>query len=216
VGLETARAGTVEIFGRSLVEASAAERQTLRRLFGIMYQGGALFGDLSLLENVALPLKEFTGLPAGAVETSARLKLALVGLQGFEHHRPDSLSGGMRKRGAIARALALEPGLIFLDEPSAGLDPVTSAGLDDLILTLSRNLSVSFVMITHELRSIMAAVDRAILLDKAARGVVAEGTPAFLAGESDAPQAAAFFRRPPAAPAADSAAPTAPPAVRPA
>ena len=195
VGLEKAASGEIELFGENLWAGGEDGLDRLRRRFGIMYQGGALFGDLTLLENVALPLKEFTSLPPGAVEMSARLKLALVGLTGFEHYSPAGISGGMRKRAAIARALALEPGLLFLDEPSAGLDPVTSAGLDHLIVTLARNLSLSFVMVTHELSSIMATLDRAILLDKEAGGGVAEGSPAFLAAESPAPQAASFFRR---------------------
>lgn len=195
VGLEEVASGEIELFGQSLFAGGEAELDRLRRKFGIMYQGGALFGDLNLLDNVAMPLKEFTTLPPGAVETAARLKLALVGLSGFEYHSPASISGGMRKRAAIARALALEPGLLFLDEPSAGLDPVTSAGLDHLIMTLARNLSLSFVMVTHELGSIMTTLDRAILLDKEARGVVAEGSPSYLASESPTPQAAAFFRR---------------------
>ncbi|MDR2455929.1 MAG: ATP-binding cassette domain-containing protein [Deltaproteobacteria bacterium] len=195
VGLERSEEGDIELFGQNLWAGGEAELDSLRRQFGIMYQGGALFGDMTLLENVEMPLKEFTTLSPGAIETSARLKLALVGLSGFEHHSPAAISGGMRKRAAIARALALEPGLLFLDEPSAGLDPVTSAGLDSLIMTLARNLSLSFVMVTHELGSIMNTLDRAILLDKEAGGVVAEGTPSFLARESSSPQAAAFFRR---------------------
>jgi phospholipid/cholesterol/gamma-HCH transport system ATP-binding protein len=195
VGLEPVRSGHIRLFGKDLWADHGAHLDYHRRKFGIMYQGGALFGDLNLIENVAMPLKEFTKLPQGAIMTAARLKLSLVGLQGFEHHKPSSLSGGMQKRAAIARALSLEPKLLFLDEPSAGLDPVTSAGLDNLIVTLAKNLSLAFVMVTHELGSIMATVDRAILFDKEKKGIVAEGTPEFLAKHSDSPEAAAFFRR---------------------
>ncbi|MDR1545520.1 MAG: ATP-binding cassette domain-containing protein [Deltaproteobacteria bacterium] len=195
VGLERPRRGRIALFGRDLWADEGAQMDLLRRRFGMMYQGGALFGDLTLLENVVFPLREFTDLPLKAAEAAARLKLSLVGLAGFEHSQPASLSGGMRKRAAIARALALEPKLLFLDEPSAGLDPVTSAGLDQLIVTLARNLSLAFVMVTHELGSIMTAVDRAVLFDRELRGVAAEGSPAFLASELAGPQAAAFFRR---------------------
>jgi phospholipid/cholesterol/gamma-HCH transport system ATP-binding protein len=195
VGLERPRDGKIMVFGENIWKDGGRHLDDLRRKFGVMYQGGALFGDLTLLENVTLPLKEFSSLSRSAMGYAARLKLALVGLAGFEHLKPAHISGGMRKRAAIARALALEPALLFLDEPSAGLDPITSSGLDDLIVTLARNLDISFVVVTHELRSIMTIVDRAILLDKKAQGIVAEGRPSYLAYESGSPEAAAFFLR---------------------
>jgi phospholipid/cholesterol/gamma-HCH transport system ATP-binding protein len=195
VGLSSPRAGVVRLFGEDIFAEGEKSLARARRRFGIMYQGGALFGDMNLLENVSMPLREFTRMPPAAQESAAALKLALVGLSGFERHMPSEISGGMRKRAAIARAMALEPGLLFLDEPSAGLDPVTAASLDGLIISLSRNLGITFVMVTHELRSIMRAVDRAILLDKRKRGIAAQGAPKFLAEESDAPEARAFFLR---------------------
>jgi phospholipid/cholesterol/gamma-HCH transport system ATP-binding protein len=195
VGLNWPRAGKVRLFGEDIFAQGEKSLARARHRFGIMYQGGALFGDMNLIENVQMPLREFTSLPPSALEAAGALKLALVGLSGFERHMPSEISGGMRKRAAIARAMALEPGLLFLDEPSAGLDPVTAASLDNLIISLSRNLGITFVVVTHELRSIMRAVDRAILLDKKKRGIIAMGTPDFLARESEAPEARAFFLR---------------------
>jgi phospholipid/cholesterol/gamma-HCH transport system ATP-binding protein len=195
VGLNWPRTGKVTQFGVDIFADGEKGLARARRRFGIMYQGGALFGDMNLLENVQMPLREFTSLPRSALEAAAALKLALVGLSGFERHMPSEISGGMRKRAAIARAMALEPDLLFLDEPSAGLDPVTAASLDRLILSLSRNLGITFVVVTHELRSIRRAVTRAILLDKKAKGIAAMGTPEFLAEQSGTPEARAFFLR---------------------
>ncbi len=195
IGLHRPRRGRVFIFGEDLWADDGARLNEHRRKFGMMYQAGALFGSLNLLENVAMPMLEFTRMPREAIIMAARIKLSLVGLSGYELYLPAHLSGGMQKRAAIARAMSLEPRLIFLDEPGAGLDPITSAGLDKLILALARDLGLAFGVVTHELGSIMNIVDRAIVLEKSARGIVAEGAPKDLAEAGGNPYVTAFFRR---------------------
>lgn len=162
--------------------------------FGVMFQQGALFGSMTLGENLALPLERWTDLPRDAIDAIVRARLRLVGLDGAEHTPPANLSGGMRKRAAIARALALEPPLVFLDEPSSGLDPITSAEIDRLIVTLARTLGLTIVVVTHELGSINAIVDRCILLDRASRSILAHGSPADLRDSAD-PGVHNFFHR---------------------
>lgn len=195
IGLEIPLAGQIHIAGADLVAAQGEDRRRILRRFGVMFQNGALFGSLSLIENVRLPLEEFSDLPDEAIEWIARMKLQLVGLQGSEERLPGELSGGMQKRAAIARAMALDPEILFLDEPSAGLDPVTSAGLDDLILELSRTLGVTFVVVTHELQSIFAISSRVIMLDRATKGIIATGTPAELRDHPPNLKVRQFFRR---------------------
>jgi phospholipid/cholesterol/gamma-HCH transport system ATP-binding protein len=165
--------------------------------FGVLYQSGALFGSMTLIENVSLPLQEWTNLDDEAVESVARSKLALVGLSGFENHLPAEISGGMKKRAGIARALALDPPILFLDEPSAGLDPVSAVELDDLIELLSETLGVTSVLVTHELMSIERIVTDCIMLDKRARAIIARGDPRVLCEESENPIVHAFFHREP-------------------
>ena len=163
--------------------------------FGVVFQSGALFGSMTLLQNVALPLEKWTALPPPALAAVALARLRLVGLAGFEHYLPGEVSGGMKKRASIARALALDPPLLFLDEPSAGLDPVTAAGLDELILTLRQSLGVTTILVTHELASIFRVVDNCIVLDRQAKGIIARGNPRELRDRSADPRIVAFFHR---------------------
>lgn len=189
IGLEPPLAGEIEVAGRAAVDLDAGLPP-----FGVMFQGGALFGSLTVEENVALPLEEHTALPPDAIHAIARAKLRLVGLEGAADKFPSELSGGMKKRAAIARALALEPELVFLDEPSAGLDPVTSAELDDLIVTLNRALGLTVVLVTHELDSIFGIAHRVIMLDRESKSIIATGDPRELKASPDA-RVSDFFNR---------------------
>jgi len=191
IGLSPPHAGRVELLGEDVYAGDGA---VLRRV-GVMFQSGALFGSMTLLENVMLPLEIHSHLSQEARAEAARVKLGLVGLAHAVDLLPAEISGGMIKRGAIARALALDPPLIFMDEPSAGLDPSTSAGLDRLILELRDELGTTFVVVTHELGSIMAIADRCIMLDREAQGIIAEGDPHKLAETSENPIVRRFFRR---------------------
>jgi phospholipid/cholesterol/gamma-HCH transport system ATP-binding protein len=196
IGLLPPSAGTIEVLGRALYTRDDAilSSDPLHQI-GVMFQSGALFGSMSVLENVLLPLELHTELPPSAREEIARVKLGLVGLEDAAEQMPAEISGGMTKRAAIARALALDPPLLFLDEPSAGLDPVTSAGLDQLILELRRDLCTTFVVVSHELASIFTIADRCLMLDHVAEGVVALGDPRRLRDESTVPVVRAFFHR---------------------
>ena len=197
IGLYTPLAGRVLIGGEDITRAEGDARLALIKRFGVMYQLGALFGSMTLAENLRLPLEEYTDLPDEAMDLIARMKLRLVQLQGAEDLVPAEISGGMMKRAAIARAMALDPDIVFLDEPSGGLDPITSAELDQLILRLRASLGITFVVITHELPSIFTIADRCIMLNKEARGIIAEGKPAELRDHSDNPRVRHFFNREP-------------------
>ncbi|WP_028455515.1 ABC transporter ATP-binding protein [Chitinilyticum litopenaei] len=194
IGLYPPASGSICIGGDEFVGAQSTTRQRILRRIGVMYQSGALFGSMSVLDNVRLPLETFTRLDARAIETLARLKLRQVGLEDFAELFPAELSGGMQKRAAIARAMVLDPQILFLDEPSAGLDPLTSAGLDKLIRELAASQGMTFVVVTHELASINAIADRAIMLDRSVQGIIATGSPAELATHPD-PLVSGFFRR---------------------
>jgi phospholipid/cholesterol/gamma-HCH transport system ATP-binding protein len=197
IGLEQPLSGEVWIMGKNLLTTAGEERRQLLRSFGVLYQSGALFGSMTVLENVRLPLDEFTDLPFEARNLIALGKLRLVGLANIPRHMPAALSGGMQKRAAIARAMALDPKILFLDEPSVGLDPVTSASLDQLILQLSRSFGITFVVVTHEMESIYSVASRAIMVDDSARTIIAEGTPAELRDRNTDPRVQQFFRREP-------------------
>lgn len=185
IGLYPPKSGDILLSGRSIVNATPEERREIMRGFGVTYQGGALFGSMTVFENVALPLQEYTDKSAAEIEQIVNEKLKLVDLEGFGKYMPSELSGGMCKRAGLARALALNPDLLFFDEPSAGLDPLTSAGLDRLILSLREQFGTTIIVVTHELDSVFSIADRVIMLDKMTKTIAAEGTPQELLKSSE-------------------------------
>jgi phospholipid/cholesterol/gamma-HCH transport system ATP-binding protein len=195
IGLREPARGEVHYDGVSFTAAGPAERERLTRRFGVMYQSGALWSSLTLAENIALPLEEFTSLPARTIRDIVSYKLSLVGLAGFEDFYPSQVSGGMNKRAGIARAMALDPDILFLDEPSAGLDPLSARRLDDLILRLRDSLGSTFVIVTHELASIFAIGSNAIFLDTATRTQGAIGAPCHLRDHSESATVRNFLNR---------------------
>lgn len=200
VGLLRPFAGSVIIDGVDITTCeSDSFRQTLRKI-GVLFQSAALFGSMTLVDNVILPIAEYGGLSPLATETMARMKLELVGLAGYENHLPSELSGGMKKRAGLARSLALNPKILFLDEPSAGLDPIISAEIDDLILHINRTIGTTIIIVTHELESVFNVAKRVIMLDKSVKGIRAEGDPHRLRNFSPDPLVQQFFHRKPSRP----------------
>jgi phospholipid/cholesterol/gamma-HCH transport system ATP-binding protein len=195
IGLLQPASGQILIDGDDIAECDDRKFQELLRKFGVLFQSAALFGSMTLAENVALPILEYTDLPANSVENLVRMKLKLVNLDGYENHLPSEISGGMKKRAGLARAMALNPKILFFDEPSAGLDPVTSAELDNLIINLNRNLKTTMVIITHELQSIFSIAHRVVMLHKSNRGIIATGDPNYLRDHSRNPFVKQFFNR---------------------
>ncbi len=177
IGLYRPFAGSVTIFGQNIIESTLSERRILMQKFGVTYQDGALFGSMTLAENIALPLEEYTNNSPTQIRNIVKEKLNQVELGDFGDYMPAEISGGMRKRAGLARAMALSPGLLFFDEPSAGLDPISSADLDSLILKLQRDLDTTLVIVSHELDSIYTVADRVIILNAAHKGIVAAGKP---------------------------------------
>lgn len=197
IGLLKPSAGRIHFGGKDYWDCTPQQQDTIRRRFGVLFQGSALFSAMTLFENVALPLQLYT--EANAVETRAlvRYKLGLVGLRGYEEFYPSEISGGMRKRAGLARALALDPEMLFLDEPSAGLDPISSRRLDDLILQLRDGTGASIVVVSHELASLFAIGDNGIFLDADSKRPIAHGSPKEMLAHCDHPTVQAFLRREP-------------------
>jgi phospholipid/cholesterol/gamma-HCH transport system ATP-binding protein len=196
VGLQRPASGKVLYDGAlSLWDATPDERDRIMKRIGILYQSGALWSSMTLAENVALPLREYTRLSEPDIRELCSLKLALVGLSGFEDYHPSEISGGMKKRAGLARAMALDPDILFLDEPSAGLDPISSRLLDDLILELRSSLGATVVVVTHELASIFAIGNNSVFIDAEAKTMIARGDPKLLLAESDNPTVRKFLTR---------------------
>lgn len=195
VGLIPPMSGKIIIDNDDICACDEKTFSNVLKKVGILYQSGALFGSMTLAENVALPMREYTDLPESAIQTLVKMKLSLVNLDGFENHLPSEISGGMKKRAGLARAMALNPKILFFDEPSAGLDPISSIGLDHLILHLNKLLGTTMVIVTHELDSIFTVAQRVIMLDKQTKGIIADGDPRHLRDYSQNRFVKQFFNR---------------------
>ncbi len=199
IGLYKPAAGKVLVNG---VNINTDDDRILRRVrmdLGVLFQSGALFGSMTLAENVSLPIYEYTDLDSDTIELIVKMKLGLVSLAGYENHLPSEISGGMKKRAGLARAMALDPTVLFFDEPSAGLDPISSVELDNLIKSINTGMGTTMVIVTHELESVFKIAHRVIMLDKGAKGIIAEGDPRELKDHSTDPRVVNFFNRRPAA-----------------
>jgi len=195
IGLSSPLSGQIRIDGEDISNCNEVKFKKVLRKIGVLYQSTALFGSMTIAENVSLPIKEYTDLPQKSVETLVKMKLNMVNLKGYENHLPSEISGGMRKRAGLARAMALNPKILFFDEPSAGLDPVISVELDNLIIHLNKSLGTTMVIVTHELQSIFNVAHRIIMLDKQTKGIIAEGNPMHLKDHSENPFVRNFFNR---------------------
>jgi phospholipid/cholesterol/gamma-HCH transport system ATP-binding protein len=195
IGLYETSSGKVEINGVDIRMADERQLRKVRTQLGVSFQSSALFGSMTLAENVALPLQEYTDLSREAIELIVKMKLGMVNLAGYDNHLPSEISGGMKKRAGLARAMALDPIVLFFDEPSAGLDPITSAELDSLIKNINAGMGTTMVVVTHELQSIFNIAHRIIMLDKGAKGIIAEGDPRWLKDHATDPRVSDFFNR---------------------
>jgi phospholipid/cholesterol/gamma-HCH transport system ATP-binding protein len=195
IGLNQPYSGQVLIDGDDITTCNEKTFQKILRKIGVLYQSSALLGSMTLAENVALPIKEYTELSKRSVDTMVKIKLNLVNLNGYENYLPSEISGGMKKRAGLARAMALNPRILFFDEPSAGLDPISSAELDNLIISINKNLETTVVIVTHELQSIFTVAHRVIMLDKRTKGIIAEGNPSYLRDSSQNQFVRQFFNR---------------------
>ena len=195
VGLKSPATGQVFYGDTNFWEADPLERENFMQRFGVLYQQGALWSSMTLAENVAMPLEQYTDLSPAEIQELVSLKLSLVGLAGFETFYPSEISGGMRKRAGLARAIAMDPEVLFFDEPSAGLDPISSKRLDDLILELRDSLGATIVVVTHELASIFAIGNNSVFLDTETRTMIASGDPKVLLGDGQEPKVRQFLTR---------------------
>ena len=195
IGLETPSSGNVTIDKVNITTCGDHARYDVLRKIGVLFQSSALIGSMTLAENIALPILEYTSLSKSAIEKIVRLKLTMVDLNGYENYLPSELSVGMKKRAGLARALALNPKILFLDEPTAGLDPITSAEIDELVMHINKSIDATMVIVTHELDSIFMIAQRVIMLDKQTKGIIAQGNPEDLKENSLNPLVRQFFNR---------------------
>jgi phospholipid/cholesterol/gamma-HCH transport system ATP-binding protein len=195
VGLNLTARGSIRINGEEIASTDESQSQRIVRQIGFLFQNSALLGSMTVAENIAMPIREYTDMPHDCVEAVVQIKLAQVNLSGYGNHLPSELSGGMKKRAALARAMALGPKILFFDEPSAGLDPISAAEIDNLILYLNMTLRTTMVIVSHDLASIFTVAQRVIVLDREERGIIAEGDPAELRARSPNPLVRRFFNR---------------------